>query len=35
LRGGKLFVANLGGWHVTVLDTPLTPLPLHYPVLER
>jgi sugar lactone lactonase YvrE len=34
LRGGELFISNLGGWHLTVLDTTFEPLPLHYPMLD-
>ena len=34
LRGGELFIANLGGWHITVLDTSLESLPLNYPMLD-
>lgn len=34
LRDGELFISNLGGWHLTVLDTPLEPLPLNYPIVS-
>lgn len=35
VRDGELFIANLGGWHLTVIDTALEPLPLHYPMLDQ
>jgi sugar lactone lactonase YvrE len=34
LRDGELFISNLGGWHLTVIDSQFEPLPLHYPMLE-
>lgn len=34
LRNNQLFIANLGGWHLTTIDTHLQPLPLHYPTLR-
>lgn len=33
LHDGKLIIANLGGWHLTMIDTDLTPMPLHKPNL--
>ena len=31
LHDGKLYIANLGGWHITVIDVDLRPAPLHRP----
>lgn len=33
LARGKLYVANLGGWHLSVLKSNLEPRPLHKPLL--
>lgn len=33
LHGGKLYLANLGGWSVSVIDTDMKPAPLHRPSL--
>lgn len=33
LRGGRLYIANLGGWHLSVMETDLRPGPLHHPRL--
>ncbi|MBV9851181.1 MAG: SMP-30/gluconolactonase/LRE family protein, partial [Armatimonadetes bacterium] len=33
LHGGRLYLSNLGGWHLSVLDTDLRPAPLHRPAL--
>lgn len=34
LHGGRLYVANLGGWHVTVIETDLAPGPIHRPTMS-
>lgn len=34
LADGTLYVANLGGWHLTAVASNLPPAPLHYPRLE-
>lgn len=31
IGNGKVYAANLGGWHITALDTDLTPAQLHLP----
>ena len=31
LHDGKLYLSNLGGWHISVIDTDLPALPLHRP----
>lgn len=33
LAEGMLYVANLGGWHLTAIESDLPPAPLHYPML--
>ena len=33
LHGGRLYLSNLGGWHLSVLDTDLHAAPLHRPSL--
>jgi gluconolactonase len=34
LHGGKLYIANLGGWHIAALETDMQSAPLHRPVLR-
>lgn len=34
LHGGKLYLANLGGWNISVVETDLQPVPLNRPVLS-
>ena len=33
LGGGRLVIANLGGWHLTTMPTDLRPAPVHRPLL--
>jgi sugar lactone lactonase YvrE len=33
LHGGNLYLANLGGWHISVLATDMQPGPIHRPRL--
>ena len=33
LDGGCLYLSNLGGWHLSVIETALDPAPLHRPAL--
>jgi hypothetical protein len=30
-----LYLANIGGWHLTVIETDLTPAPLNYPLVRK
>ncbi|MGI9428191.1 MAG: SMP-30/gluconolactonase/LRE family protein [Bythopirellula sp.] len=32
---GVLYLANIGGWHLTVIETDLTPAPLYYPHVRK
>jgi gluconolactonase len=32
LHDGRLYIANLGGWHIASVPTELAPGPIHYPV---
>ncbi|HEX7009687.1 MAG TPA: hypothetical protein VF184_06875, partial [Phycisphaeraceae bacterium] len=34
IHDGRLYIANLGGWHLTVVDTALTAGPIHHPRLS-
>ena len=35
LVDGKIYVANLGGWHITIVETDLEPAPVYFPTHEQ
>jgi len=35
LRGGKLYISNLGAWHISAIDTELQPSSIFYPLLAN
>lgn len=35
IHNGKIYLGNLGGWHITAIDTVLKPGPIHRPMMSE